>query len=123
MHMNSSELSKYDIIEILAKQKKVEKFIQNTAKTSAPELDDLAQDIYVILLQMEEEKLVNLFNNNELDFWIARVILNQYFSNTSPFYTKYRKFSHLSEQINKDIKNRAEKTEWMQEKSRKEYLD
>lgn len=121
--MSSSELSKYEIVEKLAKEKKIEKFIQNTAKTSAPELDDLAQDIYIILLQMEEEKLVNLFNSNELDFWIARVILNQYFSNTSPFYTKYKKFQHLSDQINKDIKNRAEKTEWMQERSRKEYLD
>lgn len=121
--MTKNKLDKYGIIEILAKEKNVEKFIQNTAKTSAPELDDLAQDIYLILLDMEEEKLIQLYDNKQLDYWIARIILNQYFSSTSPFYTKYKKFSHLSDQINKDIKNRAEKTEWMQEKSRKEYLD
>lgn len=116
-------MNKYEIVERLAKEKKVEKFIQNTAKTSAPELDDLAQDIYLILLDMDEGKLIQLFDNKQLDFWVARIILNQYFSNTSPFYTKYKKFSHLSDQINKDIKNRAEKTEWMQERSKKEYLD
>ena len=121
--MTKNKLDKYGIIEILAKEKKVEKFIQNTAKTSAPELDDLAQDIYLILLDMEEEKLIQLYDNKQLDYWIARIILNQYFSSTSTFFTKYKKFQHLSEQINKDIKNRAEKTEWMQEKSRKEYLD
>lgn len=116
-------MNKYEIVERLAKEKKVEKFVQNTAKTSCPELDDLAQDIYLILLDMEEEKLIQLYNNKQLDYWIARIILNQYFSNTSPFYTKYKKFSHLSDQINKDIRNRAEKTEWMQEKLKKEYLD
>lgn len=116
-------MNKYEIVEKLAKEKKVEKFIQNTAKTSCPELDDLAQDIYAILLDMEEDKITQLYDNQQLDYWIARIILNQYYSNTSPFFTKYKKFQHLSEQINKDIKNRAEQTEWMQERSRKEYLD
>lgn len=118
-----TKYNKRGIVEMLAREKRVEKFIKNAAKTTAPELDDLAQDIYLILLEMDEEKLVELYENKQLNYWIARIILNQYFSNTSPFFTKYRKFSHLSEQINKDIKNRAEKTEWMQQKSKKEYLD
>lgn len=121
MIMSTLELRKYEIIENLAKERLVEKFIANAAKTTAPELDDLAQDIYLILLQMDDNKLVTLFDKGDLSFWVARIIMNQYFSNTSPFYTKYKKFQHLSEQINNDIKNRAEYPEWS--KKRKEYLD
>lgn len=114
--------TKNEIIEELARGKVVEKFVHNAAKTSAPELDDLAQDIYLILLQMDEEKLVKLYEKKQLSFWVARIIMNQYFSVTSPFYTKYRKFQHLSEQINKDVKNRAEENIWMTP-TKKEYLD
>ena len=117
----SESKTKYEIIEELAREKIVEKFVHNAAKTSAPELDDLAQDIYLILLQMEEEKLVSLYEKKQLSFWVARIIMNQYFSVTSPFYTKYKKFQHLSDHINKDIRNRAENNVWIA--PRKEYLD
>lgn len=104
-------MTKYQIIEKLAKEKKVEKFINNTAKTSAPELDDLAQDIYMYLLEKDDDVIVELYENNELDFFISRMITNQYISTSSPFYTKYKKFLKNSDEIKNN--NIADTTEWM----------
>lgn len=104
-------MTKYEIIDKLAKEKKIEKFINNTAKTSAPELDDLAQDIYVYLLEYDDEKITGMYERNELDFFIARMIVNQYISTSSPFYTKYKKFLNNSEELKN--KNIADSTEWM----------
>lgn len=104
-------MTKYEIINTLAKEKKIEKFINNTAKTSAPELDDLAQDIYVYLLEYDDEKITGMYERNELDFFIARMIVNQYISTSSPFYTKYKKFLNNSEELKN--KNIADSTEWM----------
>lgn len=104
-------MTKYEIINTLAKEKKIEKFINNTAKTSAPELDDLAQDIYVYLLEYDDEKIIGMYERNELDFFIARMIVNQYISTSSPFYTKYKKLLNNSEELKN--KNIADSTEWM----------
>ena len=110
-----SRKSKYDIINELATQRKVEQFVSNTAKTNAPELNDLAQDIYLALLEYDDEKIEGMYERNELDFFIARMIVNQYISTSSPFYTKYKKFLNLSEQIkNNNIPDT--KTEWMEVK-------
>lgn len=107
-----SRKSKYDIINELATQRKVEQFVSNTAKTNAPELNDLAQDIYLALLEYDDEKIEGMYQRNELDFFIARMIVNQYISTSSPFYTKYRKFLNLSEEIkNNNIPDTT--TEWM----------
>ena len=114
-------MTKYEIIDDLAKQKKIEKFINNTAKTSAPELDDLAQDIYVYLLEYDDEKIIGMYERNELDFFIARMILNQYISTSSPFYTKYKKFLNLSNELkNKDI---VDNIEWMTQTENKSYKE
>lgn len=107
-------MDKYEIVNRLARERKVEEFIRNTAKTSAPELDDLAQDVYLSLLDMEDEKITGLWERGELEFWIARIISNQYFSTSSPFYTKYKKFLSKSEPI-KNTNITEEKT-WMDKK-------
>lgn len=114
-------MTKYEIIDKLAKERKIEKFVSNTAKTSAPELDDLAQDIYVYLLEYDDDKIIGMYERNELDFFIARMITNQYISTSSPFYTKYKKFLNNSNELkNKDI---IDNIEWMtltESKSEKE---
>lgn len=96
-------MTKYEIIQEYADKRKVEQFIENTAKTSAPELNDLAQDIYVYLLEYDDDKIIGMYERNELDFFIARMIVNQYISTSSQFYYKYRKFMNNSEPLNNDI--------------------
>ena len=54
-------------------------------------LKDLAQDIYLQLLQMDTKKLNDLYTKNQLRYWIARIVVNSIHSKTSPYYYQYKK--------------------------------
>jgi len=52
-------------------------------------VDDLIQEVTLIWLQQDEDKKEGI--RGYFKFWITRVVTNQWKSNTSPFWTKYRK--------------------------------
>jgi hypothetical protein len=54
--------------------------------------DDLFQEIVIILLQYDNKKLVDIYNKNQLRFFAARIICNQYYSVHSAFYKTYKKY-------------------------------
>ena len=56
-------------------------------------MDDLAQEIYLILLNYKDETIITAHNRGELKFLIIRIIKNQFNSSTSAFYKVYRKGS------------------------------
>lgn len=53
--------------------------------------DDLVQEVLMILLEMDYSKVEEMYKNKQLNFFLTRIIKNQYLSTTSPFYKKYRK--------------------------------
>ena len=93
-------MSKSEIIEEVAKAGMVEQMVQNIAHhTLDADLKDLAQMVYLILLEYDETKLQDLWENEQMGFFLARIIINQYRSSNSPFHTIYRKFRERSEDI------------------------
>lgn len=93
-------MSKSDIIEAIAKERMVETMVSNIAHQSlTADLKDLTQMVYLILLEYDETKLQDLWDNNQISFFLARIIINQYRSSNSPFHTIYRKFRERSEDI------------------------
>lgn len=93
-------MSKSDIIEAIAKARMVETMVSNIAHQSlTADLKDLTQMVYLILLEYDETKLQDLWDNNQISFFLARIIINQYRSSNSPFHTIYRKFRERSEDI------------------------
>lgn len=89
--------SKADIIETLAQEKRVEALVENIAHHSlTADLKDLCQMVYMILLEYDEVKLQDLWENDQMNFFLTRVILNQYRSSNSPFHTIFRKFQERS---------------------------
>lgn len=93
-------MSKAEIIEEVAKAGMVEHMVQNIAHhTLDADLKDLAQMVYLILLEYDETKLQDLWENEQMGFFLARIIINQYRSSNSPFHTIYRKFRERSEDI------------------------
>jgi len=52
--------------------------------------DDLKAEVVLILLQMDEDKLQQLNERKQLNFYAVRIIMNLAKSKTSPFYKKYR---------------------------------
>ena len=84
---------KMTIIETLAKERRVEALVENIAhQPLTADLKDLCQMVYMILLEYDEEKLLDLWENDQINFFLVRIIINQYRSSNSPFHTIFRKF-------------------------------
>lgn len=93
-------MTKYEIVEILAKERAVETMLQNIAHQNlSADLTDLSQLIYLILLEYDDAKLQDLWENKEIKFFIAAIIRNQYYSKTSTFYRIFRKYKVKAEDI------------------------
>ena len=95
---------KKTIIETLAKDRRVEALVENIAHHSlTADLKDLCQMVYLILLEYDESKLQDLWENDQINFFIARIILNQYRSSNSPFHAIFRKYQERSLSIGDEI--------------------
>lgn len=54
--------------------------------------DDLFQEVIIILLQYNNEKLEAIYNKKQLKFFVARIICNQYYSVHSYFWKTFKKY-------------------------------
>ena len=91
------------IINEIANNGLVEEIIQGVSYSkfeNDENLKDLTQDIYLQLLQMRTEKLNDLYTNNQLRYWIARIVVNSIHSKTSPYFYTYKKEQMQSVNIN-----------------------
>ena len=85
--------TKVHIIETLARERRVEAMVENIAHHPlTADLKDLCQIVYLVLLEYDETKLLDLWENNQINFFLARVIVNQYRSSNSPFHYIFRRF-------------------------------
>lgn len=87
-------MTKTDIIDGLAREKKVEELIKNIAKKKIVEKEDLSQDIYAELLQKPDTLIEELYEKGELDFFIVKIITNNIFSKNSPYHYRYEKYKN-----------------------------
>ena len=95
-------MTKYEIIDIIAREHLVERVVNKLLSSSKNPFDcpeDLIQDVYLLLLQKDEDLIVNLYNKGELGFYLLKVARNQLLSKNSPYYTKYIKFRANSDGI------------------------
>ena len=61
-----------------------------------PDLLDLGQHIYLILLEYDEAKLNDLWEHDEINFLIVRLVLNNFRSAKSRFHYLFRVFRSRS---------------------------
>lgn len=88
----------------LANERRVEAMVENIAHHAlTDDLKDLCQMVYVILLEYDEGKIRDLWDNGQINFFLARVIVNQYRSSNSPFHALFRKFRERCDSIGIDI--------------------
>lgn len=92
-------MTKSEIIETIAKERLVEQIVSNIAKTNGDILNDLSQNIYIDLLMKDDEKIVNLYESNQLRFFIVKMAKNNLFSKNSPFYKTFKKNANLTVDI------------------------
>lgn len=85
-------MTKQQIVSDLAKEKRVETMVAKIAHSAlTDDLQDLCQMVYLIMLEYEDDKILDLYEHNQMQFFIARIILNQFHSSSSPFHTTFRR--------------------------------
>ena len=84
-------MDKQEIIQEISKQKIVEEIVYNIGSKDDEDLKDLIQDIYINLLEKEDNLIETLYNTNQLKYFIIRMVVNNIHSKNSPYYTKYKK--------------------------------
>jgi len=93
--------------------------------------DDLLSFVIEELYKCDQDRIDEIIEKNQLTFYIARVMLNQYHSKTSRYYYKYKKYYEYhttttiesitssvdnTEYTIKDKKEVEERLEWIEDK-------
>lgn len=92
---------KYEIIEELAERGAIEEIIGNVAyNPNEDTLKDLAQMLYEDLLNKPSEKIIKLYDNNQLQYFITRMVLNSINSKTSRFYYAFAIHNNKTQELN-----------------------
>lgn len=79
--------------------------------------DDLRQEVFLVLCEMDETKLFEMYEQGYLKYFIVRTILNMAKSDRSNFYKKFRHvyqeipvhYEIQKEEYNEDLINKLEK--------------
>ena len=96
-------MTKNEVVEKLAKERLVEQIVSNIAKSADDLLNDLVQEIYLDLLEKDEDKIVKLYESNQIRFFITRIVINNLHSKNSPYWCKIKSFTHNMNEITGDI--------------------
>ena len=95
-------MTKSEIIEELFKDNVVEKIVYKLLSSSKNRFDapdDLIQDIYLLLLEKDDELIISLYNKNQLGYYLLKVARNQLLSVNSKYYYTYIKFRANSDDL------------------------
>lgn len=95
-------MTKYDVLDIIAREHLVDRIVTKLLSSSKNPFDcpeDLIQDIYLLLLQKDDDLIVNLYNKEEIGYYLLKIARNQLLSKNSPYYTKYIKLRANSDDL------------------------
>ena len=76
-------MTKYEVVDIIAREHLVERIVNKLLSSSKNPFDcseDLIQDIYLLLLQKDDDLIVNLYNKDEIGFYLLKIARNQLLS-------------------------------------------
>ena len=95
-------MTKIEVVDIIAREHLVEKIVNKLLSSSKNPFDcpeDLIQDLYLILLNSDENLIVTLYNKGELGFYLLKIARNQLLSVNSKYYYTYIKLGANSDDI------------------------
>lgn len=91
-------MSAAGIVAELARARVVEEIVGNVSgfrSSLPPDLQDLAQMVYEVLLNYDSRKIEEMHECGQLRFFIARIITNQFRSSNSPYHCVYRRYNSI----------------------------
>ena len=94
-------MTRNEIVQTLGKERRVEDIcgMITHLPQSSPDVKDLAQYIYLVLLEYREDLLQDLWKHGEINFLIVRLVLNNFRSSKSRFHYLFRVFRERSVSI------------------------
>lgn len=87
-----------EIVAVLGREKRVEAMVQNIAhaRTLTADLRDLCQMVYLLLMTYDPDKIIDLWENEQINFFLARVIRTNLTSPRSPYNAQITRFRQRS---------------------------
>lgn len=105
--MEKGKQTRDDIIQGIIDEQIIEKCSTVFANYISPELKyDYIQDMYLAILEIPDDKLLQLYNDGTLNFYILSICKYQATMNNSKFHTRYTnklKTVQLNDEIIKGI--------------------
>ena len=95
-------MTKIEVVDIIAREHLVERIVNKLLSSSKNPFDcpeDLIQDLYLILLNSDENLIVTLYNKGELGFYLLKIARNQLLSVNSKYYYTYTQLGAQSDDI------------------------
>jgi hypothetical protein len=92
--------------------------------------DDLKSEVFLVLAELDYQKLIDLYKRNQIKFYMVRIMLNYVQSTDKKFYTKYRNFVEYkqadvadvsSSDITKEVNDSLDEIHWYQKEIIKLY--
>ena len=88
-------MTREEVVELIAREGWIEECIKTVSGgVWRSEYSDLTQDILIEMLN--QTKIVDLYEKNQLRYYVMRIVRNNIQSNTSRFFYRYRRFSLLN---------------------------
>ena len=95
-----------------------------------PDYEDLLHESIIALYNSNQKKIKDIIEKKQLTFYIVRIMMNQYQSNTSPYHKKYRKqynekqlkefYIYTKEPLTKEkmkkLEEQEDRLQWIDEK-------
>ena len=109
------------IISQIATERRVEKMVATIChKDLDADLKDLCQMVYQILLEYDDDKIIDLWaNGRQMDYFLARIIVNQYKSDRSTWYWTICRFRSKSVCMGVGADITDKRIEWLNEQQKK----
>lgn len=101
------------IVEKIANEGMVEKIIKNIAiNTNDEDLVDLSQDVYMTLLEKDQDWLEGIYERGQMNYFITRIVLNNINSKTSRFYYLYKKNKSVTTPLDESNTEKGERADY-----------
>lgn len=84
-------LTNGEIVSVVIEQGIVDKALR-LYSVHTSHRDDLAQEVLLILLGMDNERLNDIYEDGKLSHFVTKIVKNQWCSTTSTYFTLIRKY-------------------------------
>lgn len=68
-------------------------------------MEDFFNDVVLLILEYDNEKLNDVHNNGHFNAWLTRIIINNLFSTTSSFFRTYVRYGQRNKELEELYEN------------------